>query len=118
MTRGPRDDAALLRDLLKAAQAALRFAGHMDEQAFLASELHQEAIIRVVGIVGEAAWRMTPAFKAAHPDVPWQAMAGMRHRFVHDYGDVDLDLVWRVVTHELRPLIHRLAPLVPPEDET
>ncbi|MGX9961860.1 HepT-like ribonuclease domain-containing protein [Roseomonas sp. F4] len=63
MTRAPRDDAALLRDILKSAESALRFAEGLDE----------------------AAWRMTPGFKAAHPDVPWQAMAGMRHRIVHDY---------------------------------
>ncbi|WP_439598090.1 HepT-like ribonuclease domain-containing protein [Falsiroseomonas sp.] len=113
MTRTPRDDAALLRDLFEAAQAALRFAEGLDEAAFLRSELHQQAIIRVVAIVGEVAWRMTPGFKAAHPDIPWQAMAGMRHRIVHDYADVDLDLVWRVVVHELPPLVSRLRALFP-----
>ncbi|MDP3418073.1 DUF86 domain-containing protein [Falsiroseomonas sp.] len=116
MTRAPRDDVALLRDILKSAEAALRFAEGLDERAFLASELHQQAIIRAIGIVGEAAWRMTPGFKAAHADVPWQAMAGMRHRIVHDYADVDLDLVWRVVVHELPPLVSRLRPLVPRDE--
>jgi uncharacterized protein with HEPN domain len=114
--RTPRDDIALLRDLLKAARAALRFAEGLDRSAFMASELHQEAITRVVGVVGEAAWRMTPGFKALHPDVPWQAMAGMRHRIVHDYAEVDVELVWRVVTHELPRLLDRLQPLLPPED--
>ena len=114
MTRGPKDDAALVRDLVKAADAALRFAEGLDEAAFLGSELHQEAIARVVGVVGESAWRMTPGFKAAHPDIPWQAMAGMRHRIVHDYPDVDPETVWRVVTHELRPLLDRMRPLLPP----
>jgi uncharacterized protein with HEPN domain len=77
-------DAALLRDMLAAAQAALAHARELDEAAFLASRLHQDAIIRVIGIAGEAAWRISRAFKGTHPDVPWQAMAGMRHRIVHD----------------------------------
>lgn len=116
--RAPKDDLAFLRDLLKAARAALRFAEGLDHAAFMASELHQEAITRVVGVVGEAAWRMTPTFKALHADVPWQAMAGMRHRIVHDYAEVDLDLVWRVVTHELPRLLERLQSLLPPDPET
>jgi len=107
---------ALLRDMVKAADAVLRFAKGLDRQGFLASELHQEAIIRKVAILGETAWRLTPGFRAAHPDVPWQAMAGMRHRIVHDYADVDVELVWRVVTHEVAPLLARLRPLLPPED--
>lgn len=116
MTRAPRDDAALPRDILKSAESTLRFAEGLDEAAFLGSELHQQAIIRTIGIVGEAAWRMTPGFKAAHPDVPWQAMAGMRHRIVHNYAEVDLDLVWRVVTHELPPLVIHLRALILPDE--
>lgn len=112
-----KDDLALVRDLLKAARTALEHARGLDEPAFHASRLHQDAIIRVVGIVGEAAWRITPAFKAAHLEVPWQAMAGMRHRIVHEYAEVDLDVVWRVVTHELPPLIRWIEALVPADEE-
>ena len=113
MAPAPKDDLALLGDLLKAARTALEHASGLDEAAFLASRLHQDAIIRMIGIVGETAWRITPAFKVSHPYIPWRAMAGMRHRIVHEYAEVDLDLVWRVVVHELPPLIRRLAPLVP-----
>lgn len=112
MTRSPKDDAALLRDLVRAAKAALRFASGLDHAGFLASELHQEAISRVVGVVGESAWRMSREFKAAHPDIPWQDMAGMRHRIVHDYPDVDPDIVWRVVTHELPRLLTKFESLI------
>lgn len=41
----------------------------------------------------------------------------MRRRIVHDYAEVDLDLVWRVVTHELPPLIRRIEALVPADEE-
>jgi len=42
-------------------------------------------------------------------------MAGIRHRIVHDYGDVDLDVVWRVVTHELPALINKVRAILPPD---
>ncbi len=40
----------------------------------------------------------------------------MRHRIVHEYPDVDPEIVWRVVTHELRPLLERLLPLIGRDD--
>jgi len=45
----------------------------------------------------EAAGKVSNAFCAAHPEIPWKQMTGLRHRLIHDYGDVRLDIVWRVV---------------------
>jgi len=48
-----------------------------------------------------------------HPDVPWAAIVGLRHRVVHDYLHVDLDIVWDVVHQDLGPLIAKLQKIVP-----
>jgi uncharacterized protein with HEPN domain len=111
-----KDDQALLRDMLRAAAAALRFAQGLDQAAFMASELHQDAIIRQVSIIGEAANRISPGFRSSHPQIPWKDMAGMRHRIVHNYADVDIDLVWAVVGKHLPDLIEKLRQVLPPED--
>jgi uncharacterized protein with HEPN domain len=71
------------------------------------------ALVRALQVIGEAAWRVSPQFQTAHPSVPWKKIAGFRHRVVHDYFAVDYDIVWRIATSELQPLIDELAPLLP-----
>ncbi len=102
-------DSALLLDIVLAAEDASGFVADLDERAFLASALHQSAVIRQLAIIGEAAGKVSQTFCAAHPEIPWPQMAGMRHRLIHDYGDVRLDIVWRVTKDMLPGLIRRIA---------
>lgn len=65
-------------------------------------------------IVGEAAARIMdrhPSFVASHPDLPWQAMRGMRNRLAHGYFDIDFELVWNTVQTALPALIGDLDKL-------
>lgn len=108
-------DPALLLDMVIAAEDALSFVAGLDERAFLASNLHQSAVIRKLEVIGEAAGRVSKSFCAAHADIPWREMTGLRHRLIHGYGDVRLDIVWRVATEMLPGLIAALRPLIPPD---
>jgi uncharacterized protein with HEPN domain len=108
-------DASLLLDMPLAARDASTFVAGMDEAAFRASRLHQNAVIRSLEVIGEAAGKVSPGFQAAHPNIPWREITGMRHRLIHGYAEVDLDLVWSVVGEKLGPLLAALAPLTPPE---
>ncbi|MDB5399855.1 MAG: hypothetical protein QOD93_3308 [Acetobacteraceae bacterium] len=116
MNEAPDRDASLLLDMLTAARDARGFLGGLDEAAFLASRLHQNAVIRSLEVIGEAAGKVSAATQAAHPDVPWRDITGMRHRLIHGYADVRLEVVWFVVRERLDPLIQMLTPLVPDED--
>ena len=113
----PDRDPALLLDMKLAATDALEFAAGLDEAAFLASRLHQAAIIRALEVLGEAVGRVSRATTAAHPEIAWSEITGMRHRLIHGYEDVRLDIVWSVVQHRLAPLIVALDPLIPAEDD-
>jgi uncharacterized protein with HEPN domain len=110
-------NAALLLDIMLAAEAALSFVVGLDESAFLASDLHQSAVIRKFEVMGEAAGKVSTAFCAAHPEIPWKQMTGMRHRLIHDYGDIRPDIVWRVTKETLPKLIDMLRPLIPPKTD-
>ncbi|HEY1865376.1 MAG TPA: HepT-like ribonuclease domain-containing protein [Roseiarcus sp.] len=68
MAELPERDSALLLDMLLAAQDAQAFAKGLDEAAFLASRLHQNAVIRSLEIIGEAAGKVSAATQAAHPE--------------------------------------------------
>ena len=110
-------DAALLLDIMLAAEDALTFVAGLDEGAFLASALHQSAVIRKLEVVGEAAGKVSKGFCAAHPEIPWRQMTGLRHRLIHDYDAVRLDIVWRVTREMLPRLIAILRPLIPPKSD-
>ena len=69
-----------------------------------ASHTLQDAILRNLQVLCESTQRITDAHKQGHPEIPWQAIAGMRNVVAHDYFDVDIEIVWRIVTRDLRPL--------------
>jgi uncharacterized protein with HEPN domain len=111
-----RDDAYLL-DILIAARKALKFLEGMTWEEFEQSELHQNAVVHLLEITGEAARLVSQETRDAHPDIPWEQMIGMRNRLIHEYFRVDLATVWDTVRNDLPRLIALIDPLVPPEDE-
>ncbi|SDE88976.1 HepT-like ribonuclease domain-containing protein [Rhodospira trueperi] len=113
----PNRDAALLLDMLLAARDAVGFVGDLDEADFAASRLHQNAVIRSLEVIGEAAGKVSTETRATLTDVPWREIIGMRHRLIHGYAEVRIDLVWRVATERLAPLIAVIEPLIPPPPE-
>jgi uncharacterized protein with HEPN domain len=108
-------DEALLLDTLNAAADAVGFVGLADQAQFNSDKMLQYAVIRCIEIVGEAAGKISRGFQSAHPETPWRDIVGMRHRLIHNYSDVRLDLVWGVVHDELPELIAVLRQLVPPD---
>lgn len=65
--------------------------------------------------IGEAAGRISLDMRQAHPEIPWKQIVGIRHRIVHDYMDVDCDVLWEVATRDLPPLIAALEKTLGPE---
>lgn len=62
--------------------------------------LRSSAILRWLEIVGEAAANVSDETRAAHPEVPWREVVGMRNRLIHAYPDVNMDLVWTVIDRD------------------
>jgi uncharacterized protein with HEPN domain len=110
-----RDDAYVL-DMLLAARKVLRFTAGIDWERFERDELVQNAVMRQIQIIGEAARKVSLQYKSDHPEVPWKAITGMRNRLVHEYFRILPDRVWEVVEKHIPVLAQLLEPLVPPED--
>ena len=70
-------------------------------EAFESSHILQDAVIRNFEVIGEAVKKLSPELRDAHPDVPWQRVAGFRDVLIHDYMGVDLNEVWNVIEQEL-----------------
>lgn len=112
-----RNDNALLLDMLNAARKAHRFTAHMNRQDFDRNELVQSAVIRELQVIGEAARLISDDTKEKHTDIPWHAIRGMRNRMIHEYFDINFDIVWDTLQQNIPSLIEQLAPLIPPEDD-
>ena len=93
-----------LQHIIDAIDKAIGYVGDMNRDAFQADSRTQDAVIRSIEIVGEAAQRVRtadPEFAARHAHIPWDLMYGMRNRIVHDYFEVDLDVIWQTLHRDL-----------------
>ncbi|MBE6397916.1 MAG: DUF86 domain-containing protein [Lentisphaerae bacterium] len=71
-----------------------------------------ELIIYNLQVLGEAANNISDAFCAEHPEIDFAGWAGLRHRLVHDYANIDLDIVWNAISYDLPILEELLKPIV------
>jgi len=104
-----RDETVYLRHMLDAIDRIAKYVEGKDKAAFWASELLQDGIIRQLEILGEAAGRVSRETCAAHPDVPWPKVTGLRHRLIHDYFEVDRNMVWLVATVDVPAVRPKIA---------
>ena len=105
-------DAGYLLDIFDSARFAEEYVDGIDKHAFETDRRTRSAVIYEILIIGEAAKKVSSAFKAAHPEIPWREMAGMRDVLIHDYRDVDVPNVWATVTESIPALVVALEPLV------
>ena len=79
--------------------------------AFFADTRTQDAVVRNLEIIGEAAKNVSKDQRVAQPSVPWRALSGMRDKLIHEYFGVDLEVVWQVVERDIPELKQHLPRL-------
>jgi len=80
-----RGDEEWIEDIISAVADIRADTAGMDLTAFAAKPAIVRSVLYSIAVIGEAAKSISPAFKAAHPDIPWRAIAGIRDRIVHEY---------------------------------
>ena len=104
-------DLAHVQDILDAAGLAMSYVNGRSLESFRTDTLCQDAVIRRMEIIGEAARRVSDATRSGHPEIPWAMMTAMRNLLIHDYDDVDMDIVWDTVHQDLPDLVRQLTDL-------
>ena len=108
----PKDDLLFVGHMLDSAKKAMALVSGKTVEEYYAEDALRYALAHLIQTIGEAARRVEDEYRNAHPEIPWREVVGMRHKIVHDYMEVDEDIVWSAVTDDLPNLVAKLELLV------
>lgn len=103
-----RSDRVRLEDMLEAAERIVVNLKDVDVEAFLADADKRDATVFRLQVIGEAAYNVSDALKAVHPEVEWFKIQGLRHKIVHDYYALDDVTIHHIAVDYVPPLVEQL----------
>ena len=102
-----KDDRVYPRHILDAIEHIEKYAKVTEDyEDFCKNEMAHDAVIRQLGIIGEAAKRVSTTVKDKASEVPWKDVTGMRDKLIHDYFGIDLTAVWKAAKEDI-PILKR-----------
>lgn len=96
-----RDDSVYLKHIRDAILKIEGYTQKVSASSFKKDTLIQDAVIRQVEIIGEATKRLSDRIRSNNIDVPWDDIAGMRDKLIHDYFGVDIEKVWLTIRNDI-----------------
>ncbi len=104
-----RDDLAAFDDMLEFAKRAIEYAADATPEDLSADRMRSDALLRVLGVLGEAAGRVSPEIRARFTLLPWKEMRGLRNLLIHRYDRVVWTMIWETVTFHLPAMLPALV---------
>jgi len=96
-----KDDTIYLRHILDAIKTIEKYLSGVSEKKFKTTSLRQDGAIRQIEIIGEAVRHVSKDLRNSYSEIPWQDIAGMRDKLIHDYFGVDIEKVWLTAKEDL-----------------
>ena len=98
-------DREILLDLIRACELIVQFCKNLDWQAFSKDIKTQSSVLYQIVIIGEGVNRLSLNFVVRNPQVPIRQIRGMRNRVVHEYKEVDLEILWQAIQTSILELL-------------
>ncbi len=103
--RDKKDNTAYIKHIRDAIRKITVYASTRNFSEFASSEWDQDAVMRNLEIIGEAANNLEDSFKNKHSSILWRRIIGLRNILVHDYSDIDVKLIWHIITVDIKELL-------------
>lgn len=103
----------LLADMIEAIGKIEKYISNVNKEDFSSDDKTIDAVVRNLEIIGEAAHRLPASFKTQHINIEWEKIIGLRHRIVHDYFGIDIEIIWSILEKDLTSLKSQLLKLLP-----
>ncbi len=88
----------ILEDILTFCSKIIRYKKDINEDSFKKNELIIDAVLRNLELIGEASSRLPDEFKNEYSDLPWRKIIGLRNIVIHNYSNVDINIIWDIIT--------------------
>ena len=112
MPKPKRDDYASLKDIQQALIRIQAYVYELTYDEFIDDTKTQDAVIRNLEIIGEAAKNISNELKTIFSQINWKGLAGLRDRLIHHYFGVNIDIVWIIITKELHGILEGISKIL------
>ncbi len=109
-------DLSVLLDIYQAIILIFKYSENISYEDLENNQEKQDAILRRIMIIGEATKRLSTEFREQHCTIPWKQIAGMRDVITHNYDEIDLQEIWKVIKFNLPVLFDYILPLLPEDN--
>ncbi len=103
---------AYLGDVLDAIKRIEGYLRGVDKDAFQENLMMQDAVMHQIEIIGEASNNISEEFQERHLELPWMQMRAIRNKIVHDYREVNLNIIWDTAKNDLPSLKKQVRKLL------
>lgn len=107
-----KDNSIYVEHILECTKAILEYMDGKSKEDFLKERMLQDAVTRQIEIIGEATKNISQDFRNAHADIPWKQMAGMRDIIIHEYFDINLDVIFETASQWIPDLKGKIEKLL------